>query len=150
MRFGFWCSGTGRGCNLKDAAHAAHRCAECPGRVGDSWHAADPGQSSSSSSLNEPAYVLLARGGTLLEWLVLQVSMRSAWHRAPHASLPAPGSADLCFLTGGSVESATQALRAAGVDIEDGPVKRTGARGPILSIYLRDPDGNLLEVSEQL
>jgi catechol 2,3-dioxygenase-like lactoylglutathione lyase family enzyme len=66
---------------------------------------------------------------------------------APHAQHPVPGSADLCFITSGSIESVIEHLRACGVTIEEGPVARTGALGPITSVYLRDPDGNLIELS---
>ncbi len=66
----------------------------------------------------------------------------------PKARVPTPGSADLCFLTEVPLEDWIGHLRAAGLDIEEGPVPRSGANGPILSIYLRDPDGNLIEVSE--
>ena len=69
---------------------------------------------------------------------------------APHAKEPKAGSADLCFLISGDVKQAKTELEAKGVRIEEGPIKRTGARGPILSIYLRDPDSNLIELSEQL
>ena len=66
----------------------------------------------------------------------------------PKAALPTPGSADLCFLVDGSVDAAADELRVLGVVIEEGPVARTGARGPLRSIYFRDPDGNLIEVAE--
>jgi catechol 2,3-dioxygenase-like lactoylglutathione lyase family enzyme len=69
---------------------------------------------------------------------------------APHASHPVPGSADLCFVTSESPESVIAHLRRCGVKVEDGPVPRTGALGPITSVYLRDPDGNLVEVSSYL
>jgi catechol 2,3-dioxygenase-like lactoylglutathione lyase family enzyme len=65
----------------------------------------------------------------------------------PKATAPTPGSADLCFLTGDSLDHWITHLKAHTVAIEMGPVPRTGATGPILSIYLRDPDGNLIEVS---
>ncbi len=65
----------------------------------------------------------------------------------PKAKRPTPGSGDLCFIADGPVEAIVAHLRAAGVAIEEGPVPRTGARGPITSVYLRDPDGNLIEVS---
>ena len=60
------------------------------------------------------------------------------------------GSADLCFLLEGRMNLTVAALEALGVSIEDGPIWRTGARGPINSIYIRDPDGNLIELSEPL
>lgn len=65
----------------------------------------------------------------------------------PKADCATPGSADLCFLTAEPVAEAAARLRRAGVTVIEGPVARTGATGPILSIYLRDPDGNLLELS---
>lgn len=65
----------------------------------------------------------------------------------PKARHPAPGSADLCFLTETPLEEWVAFLAAHGTDIVAGPVPRTGAAGPIRSIYLRDPDGNLLEIS---
>lgn len=69
---------------------------------------------------------------------------------APHAARPAPGSADLCFLVEGGVEEVAEALARAGVPVELGPVARTGATGPITSLYVRDPDGNLVELSAPL
>jgi catechol 2,3-dioxygenase-like lactoylglutathione lyase family enzyme len=68
----------------------------------------------------------------------------------PKAALPQPGSADLCFLTAKPVAEVMLHLQAQGIAIIEGPVQRTGATGPILSIYLRDPDGNLLEISNPL
>jgi catechol 2,3-dioxygenase-like lactoylglutathione lyase family enzyme len=65
----------------------------------------------------------------------------------PKAHRPTPGSADLCFVTSTGLAEVEQHLRALGVEIEEGPVDRTGARGPIRSIYFRDPDLNLIEVS---
>lgn len=69
---------------------------------------------------------------------------------ARRAVRPTPGSGDLCFLTRRPLEAWIEHLRAAGVALEEGPVKRTGALGPIESIYLRDPDDNLIEISTQL
>lgn len=73
-------------------------------------------------------------------------------HRAgaefePKAARPTPGSADLCLLVAEPVEAVARALAGAGIAVEAGPVARTGATGPIRSIYLRDPDGNLVELS---
>ena len=69
---------------------------------------------------------------------------------APHARRPTVGSADLCFLLEGGMSLTVATLEALGVSIVDGPIRRTGARGPINSIYIRDPDGNLIELSEPL
>lgn len=65
----------------------------------------------------------------------------------PKAGQAQPGSADLCFIVDDPIEQAIEELRRQGVVIIDGPVKRTGARGEIISAYFRDPDDNLIEVS---
>ena len=65
----------------------------------------------------------------------------------PKASLPTPGSADLCFIASTPLDEVAAHLRNCGVAILEGPVPRTGATGAILSLYFRDPDGNLIEVS---
>jgi catechol 2,3-dioxygenase-like lactoylglutathione lyase family enzyme len=68
----------------------------------------------------------------------------------PKALNPTPGSANLCLITEISLDEVIQHMKDCGVEILDSPVKRTGAIGEILSIYLRDPDGNLIEVSNYL
>ena len=65
----------------------------------------------------------------------------------PKAARPTPGSADLCFLTETPIADWQAHLEKRGIAIEEGPVARTGATGPLTSIYLRDPDGNLIEIS---
>ena len=65
----------------------------------------------------------------------------------PYAARPTPGSADLCLITSTPIPEVMAHLKSVGVAIEEGPVPRTGAVGPITSVYLRDPDGNLIEVS---
>lgn len=65
----------------------------------------------------------------------------------PCAALPTPGSADLCFIVDTPIERLAEHLVDQGVLIELGPVERTGARGPIRSLYVRDPDRNLIELS---
>jgi len=69
---------------------------------------------------------------------------------APHALRPSPGSADMCFLTSLPMDEVVRHLSAHRVEIIEGPVRRTGAAGPILSVYFRDPDGNLIELANQL
>ena len=68
----------------------------------------------------------------------------------PKANRPTPGSADLCLLSDTALDDWIAHLSACGVAIEEGPVARTGAVGPLRSIYLRDPDANLIEISNQL
>ncbi len=65
----------------------------------------------------------------------------------PKANTPTPGSEDLCFITETELKVAMAHVKSKGVDILEGPVSRTGATGPIVSFYFRDPDGNLVEVA---
>ncbi len=65
----------------------------------------------------------------------------------PRALHPVPGSADLCLIVEEDIGAVMADLTDAGVEIELGPVERTGATGPIISCYLRDPDQNLIELS---
>ena len=77
-----------------------------------------------------------------------KINLHPAGHEfEPRARNPTPGSGDLCLITEASPESVVAHLRACGVAIELGPVERTGATGAIRSVYFRDPDDNLIEVS---
>lgn len=66
----------------------------------------------------------------------------------PKAHTPVPGALDLCFIASRPLDEVLATLRNKGVEVIEGPVMRTGATGPIRSIYLRDPDLNLIEISE--
>ena len=68
----------------------------------------------------------------------------------PKANQPLPGSADLCFIVATPLDAVIEQLHGLGVAILEGPVMRTGAQGPIRSIYLRDPDLNLIELSNRV
>lgn len=68
----------------------------------------------------------------------------------PRARRPTPGSGDLCFIASDPLAEVIEHLRACGVAIEEGPAQRAGALGLMQSIYLRDPDGNLIELSNYL
>ena len=68
----------------------------------------------------------------------------------PKATHPLPGSADLCFIVNDRLDTVIEHLHAHSVNILEGPVMRTGARGPIRSIYLLDPDLNLIELSNPM
>lgn len=80
-----------------------------------------------------------------------KINLHQAGHEfEPKAARPGAGTADLCFIVDDPIEQVRAELIAHGVDIEEGPVERTGATGPILSLYLRDPDQNLIELSNYL
>ena len=66
------------------------------------------------------------------------------WFTADHET---PGSDDLCFLTAATPQQVVAHLKACGVTIEEGPVAKQGARGVLRSVYCRDPDGSLIEIS---
>ena len=68
----------------------------------------------------------------------------------PKAVRPTPGSGDFCLIADRPIEEVVAHLDACGVQIEEGIVDRTGATGPIRSVYLRDPDDNLVEISEYI
>jgi catechol 2,3-dioxygenase-like lactoylglutathione lyase family enzyme len=65
----------------------------------------------------------------------------------PKALKPVPGAIDLCFISATPLEEVIAHLHACGVVVAEGPVEKTGALGPMTSVYFRDPDGNLVEVS---
>ncbi len=69
---------------------------------------------------------------------------KGEWFTADHVTA---GSDDLCFLTDSTPEAVVAHLTAHGVAIEEGPSKKQGARGTLLSVYCRDPDGSLIEIS---
>jgi catechol 2,3-dioxygenase-like lactoylglutathione lyase family enzyme len=68
----------------------------------------------------------------------------------PKAHLPVPGALDLCFIASVPLAQVIERLLAADWPVIEGPVRRTGATGPILSVYVRDPDLNLIEISQPL
>lgn len=65
----------------------------------------------------------------------------------PKAKRPVPGSADLCFITETPLVEVAEHLKRCKVEVEEGPLQRTGATGAIASVYIRDSDGNLIEIS---
>ena len=68
----------------------------------------------------------------------------------PHAINPTPGSMDICFLSMKSLDQWMRIFKNLEIQIEEGPVTKTGANGPLKSIYIRDPDNNLIEISNEI
>ncbi|MEV4599790.1 VOC family protein [Amycolatopsis sp. NPDC049253] len=97
------------------------------------------------------AEVTFKGGRTALAFGTSKINLHQAGHEfEPKALRPTPGSADLCLITEDALDDVIEELRRAGVPIEEGPVERTGATGEIRSVYFRDPDENLIEVSNYL
>ena len=101
--------------------------------------------------------VLVMRHERLVAWssALLFGQQKFYLHQAgrefePKAIKPTPGAIDLCLITLWPLERVMAHLAEQGVTVEEGPVARTGAVGPIESVYFRDPDGNLIEVSRYL
>lgn len=92
--------------------------------------------------------VTFGEGRKALSFGVQKINLHRHHHEfEPKAAFPVPGSADLCFLTKVPVDQVMAHLAACDVAVLEGPVRRTGARGPIISVYFRDLDQNLIEVS---
>jgi catechol 2,3-dioxygenase-like lactoylglutathione lyase family enzyme len=68
----------------------------------------------------------------------------------PHAVNPTPGSGDICLITEEPLGRVIEHLTSHGIDIIEGPIRKMGAVGPLESVYVRDPDGNLIEISNYL
>ena len=92
--------------------------------------------------------VTFGAGRRALEFGTSKINLHQAGQEiTPHAARPTPGSADLCLITTTPPAAVLAHLEAQHVPVEDGPVPRTGARGLIASIYIRDPEGNLIEIA---
>jgi catechol 2,3-dioxygenase-like lactoylglutathione lyase family enzyme len=92
--------------------------------------------------------VTFAAGRTALAFGRQKINLHLAGREfEPKAAHPAPGSLDLCLIATGTLDEVIARLAACAVPIIEGPVGKTGATGPIRSVYFRDPDANLIEVS---
>jgi catechol 2,3-dioxygenase-like lactoylglutathione lyase family enzyme len=92
--------------------------------------------------------VTFGAGRTALRFGASKINLHEAGKEfEPKALRPTPGSADICLIVDDDIATVIAELTGAGITIEEGPVDRTGATGPIVSCYLRDPDQNLIELS---
>jgi catechol 2,3-dioxygenase-like lactoylglutathione lyase family enzyme len=95
--------------------------------------------------------VTFAGGRKALEFGQQKINLHEAGKEfEPKALRPTTGSGDFCLITQVPLEHVIVHIRACGVEIIEGPVQKTGATGAIESVYVRDPDGNLVEVSNYL
>jgi catechol 2,3-dioxygenase-like lactoylglutathione lyase family enzyme len=92
--------------------------------------------------------VSFGEGRTALRFGAQKINLHQAAREfEPKALHPTPGSGDFCLISDVPLAEAIAHIRSSGVAIEEGPVRREGAQGPMESVYLRDPDGNLVEIS---
>ena len=92
--------------------------------------------------------VTFGAGRTALAFGAQKINLHLAGHEfEPRAARPMPGSADICLISAIPLSEVVAHLARSEVPILEGPVRRTGATGPIRSVYFRDPDHNLIEVS---
>ena len=92
-----------------------------------------------------------AEGRNALHFGDQKINLHLAGHEfEPKADTPVPGSGDLCFITQTLILEVVDTLKTHKVSIIAGPVPRTGAIGDLISVYFRDPDGNLIEVSNRV
>ena len=88
---------------------------------------------------------------TALRFGAQKINLHEVGHEVlPHAMLAKPGTLDLCFVIAVGPEDAIAQLHACGISIERGPVSRIGALGDIMSVYCRDPNGNLVELASYI
>lgn len=92
--------------------------------------------------------VTFGEGRTAIQFGDQKINLHPAGNEFdPKAARPTPGAGDFCVTTDTDIETVERELREAGVEIIEGPVERAGAVGTVTSVYVRDPDDNLVEIA---